>query len=207
MTAPDYHSLVEHYTACFHAHGATPQGVDWPSAQDAQLRHRVMLGVAHALPCSLLDLGCGYGALKEYINARALPVDYRGVDLSAPLLAAARAAHPDTSFELRDVLTDPLPPQSVDYVVMNGVLTEKRALSFEAMEGFAHAIIRAAFSAARVGIAFNVMRAQVDWQRDDLFHLPYDRLAAFLTGEISRHFTLRADYGLYEYTAYVYRTA
>jgi hypothetical protein len=30
-------------------------------------------------------------------------------------------------------------------------------------------------------------------------------LAAFLKRRLSRHFTFRADYGLYEYTTYVYR--
>ena len=58
---------------------------------------------------------------------------------------------------------------------------------------------------ARRGIAFNVMSKHVDWERDDLFHLPFDVLAAFLRAEISRHYQFRADYGLYEYTAYVYR--
>ena len=41
--------------------------------------------------------------------------------------------------------------------------------------------------------------------REDLFHLPMDILASFLAHEISRHFVIRHDYGLYEYTAYVYR--
>jgi hypothetical protein len=51
------------------------------------------------------------------------------------------------------------------------------------------------------------MSHHVDWQRDDLFHLPFDTLAAFLRTEVSRHFLFRADYGLYEYTVYVYREA
>ena len=37
------------------------------------------------------------------------------------------------------------------------------------------------------------------------FHLPFDELAPFLTRELSRNFVLRNDYGLFEYTAYVYR--
>jgi hypothetical protein len=45
----------------------------------------------------------------------------------------------------------------------------------------------------------------VDWERDDLFHLPMDILADFLSREVSRHFAIRADYGLYEYTVHVYR--
>jgi hypothetical protein len=46
---------------------------------------------------------------------------------------------------------------------------------------------------------------QVDWERDDLFHLPVDRLLTFLSREVSRHVVIRHDYGLYEYTAYVYK--
>jgi hypothetical protein len=38
-----------------------------------------------------------------------------------------------------------------------------------------------------------------------LFHLPFDTLASFLTSELTRNFVFRNDYGLYEYTAYVYR--
>ena len=61
------------------------------------------------------------------------------------------------------------------------------------------------FEKARVGIAFNVMSKHVDWERDDLFHLPFDVLAGFLRRELSRHYVFRANYGLYEYTTYVYR--
>ena len=41
-------------------------------------------------------------------------------------------------------------------------------------------------------------------RRDDLFHLPLDLLAEFLDTLLSRHFVIRNDYGLYEYTVYVY---
>jgi SAM-dependent methyltransferase len=205
MSKPAYHTLVDHYTACFKAHGATPKGVDWPKEEDAAIRHGVMLGVRESDPCSVLDLGCGYGALKDYIDQHRLIIDYRGIDLSEPLLAEAKRRHPDTEFELRDILRDPLPEESVDYVVMNGVLTERRELSFDAMEDFARKLIWQAFQACRAGIAFNVMSKHVDYERDDLFHWPFDRAAEFLRAELSPHYSFRADYGLYEYTAYVYR--
>lgn len=205
---PDYHSLVSFYTDCFIRHGTNHKGVDWPKEQDALARHSVMLDLLAAdsgEKPTLLDLGCGYGALKDTMDAKGLHADYRGIELSEPMLQSARKRHPTLSWEVRDVLQQPLPERSVDFVVMNGVLTEKRELSFEAMESFAQAMIRAAFSACRVGIAFNVMSEHVDWKRDDLFHLGFDRLAAFLKSEVSRNFVFRADYGLYEYTTYVYR--
>ena len=60
---------------------------------------------------------------------------------------------------------------------------------------------------ARRGLAFNVISKHVDWERDDLFHLPCDALIAFLKAELSRHCVVRHDYGLFEYTTYVYREA
>jgi hypothetical protein len=65
-------------------------------------------------------------------------------------------------------------------------------------------LVKRVFAQAEIGIAFNVMSKHVDWERDDLFYLPFDQLAAFLRSEISRNFIFRNDYGLYEYTTYVY---
>jgi hypothetical protein len=92
-------------------------------------------------------------------------------------------------------------------VIANGVFTEKRSLPWDDMWDYTREMITALYGLARVGLAFNVMSHHVDWEREDLFHLPYDTLAAFLKARISRHFVFRADYGLYEYTTYVFREA
>jgi hypothetical protein len=92
-----------------------------------------------------------------------------------------------------------------DYVVMNGVFTEKRELTFDEMFDYFKQVMRVVFPKVRQGLAFNVMSKAVDWERDDLFHLPTDLLIAFLVKELSRHFIIRNDYGLYEYTVYLYK--
>ena len=56
-----------------------------------------------------------------------------------------------------------------------------------------------------MGIAFNVMSKDVDWERDDLFHLPLSELSSFLSKNLTRRYIIRNDYGLYEYTTYVYK--
>ena len=55
------------------------------------------------------------------------------------------------------------------------------------------------------GMAFNVMSKAVDWERDDLFHLSTDVLIDFMVKNLSRNFIIRNDYGLYEYTVYLYK--
>ena len=104
-----------------------------------------------------------------------------------------------------DILENPENVPEFDYIVMNGVFTEKRELSYNDMLDYFKKLIRAVFEKAKKGIAFNVMSKHVDWEREDLFHLSFDELGSFLKEEISRNFTIRNDYGLYEYTVYIYK--
>jgi hypothetical protein len=73
------------------------------------------------------------------------------------------------------------------------------------MFAYVRALVGRVWEHTTRGMAFNVMSKHVDWERDDLFHLPFDELAGWLVSEISRNFVIRSDYRLYEYTTYVYR--
>src|SRR5437879_2672015 len=84
--------VERYYTRKFAEHGAAARGVDWNSAESQELRFVQLLRcVASATePYSIIDFGCGYGALAEYLIRRGDPVSYLGVDLSAPMLDYAR---------------------------------------------------------------------------------------------------------------------
>jgi SAM-dependent methyltransferase len=209
LTEPGYREIVAHYEDCLSRHGDTHRGVDWPRAEDAKLRYRVMLGLIPAdspRPARLLDFGCGAGHLLEFIRRRGVAgIAYHGLDLSPRFATLCRTKFPDAPFTCGDLLEDNLELPEFDYVVMNGVFTEKCSLSHHAMWDYMRELLRRIWPFARRGLAFNVMSQQVDWERDDLFHLSCDALLTFLKAELSRHCVIRQDYGLFEYTAYVYR--
>jgi len=201
--------IIRHYEACLETHGATPAGVDWPNADDLAMRFAIMLDLlteAGEQP-ELLDLGCGPGFILDYlaVTGGLGRIRYHGIDLSETMIETARARWPNYEFTCRNIVTDPLPDRSVDVVIMNGLLTERVSLAADDMRELAESIVAAAFRVARFGIAFNVMSAHVDWQRDDLFHWNFDAVAAFLKREVSPHYTFRSDYGLHEYTCFVRR--
>lgn len=226
-----YDALAVYYTQCLKEHGPTAQGVDWPTEEGALIRHRIMANLwsqDYSSPLSILDLGCGYGGFLTYLKNRPLrkpkkskndhekksalspspyALNYTGIDLSPEMITAAQQLHPNHDFRVHDVIHSPLAPNSFDYGVMNGVLTEKRDLSFEDMCLITETLIYSLFKTCRKGIAFNVMNDHVDFKRPHLFYLSFDRLVAFLTEKCSRHITIHADYGLYEYTVYVYHHA
>jgi SAM-dependent methyltransferase len=208
----DYRDIVQHYEQCLALHGDSHLGVDWPKKEDADTRYRVMLEVAKFDPAprvdgspALLDFGCGAGHLLAYMQAGGWGHwSYAGLDLSAQFVGLCRQKFPGVQFYCGDVLQEEMTIPPVDYVVMNGVFTEKRLLTFEQMLHYMQTLLGKVFPMATRGVAFNVMSKQVDWERDDLFHLPIDTLADFLTSQLSRHFIVRNDYGLYEYTVYLY---
>jgi SAM-dependent methyltransferase len=207
---PSYRAIAAHYAACLERHGDSHLGVDWPSAEDARTRYGVMLELIRpgtgARRQRLLDFGCGASHLLEHIRAeRRNDIDYAGLDISEPFVDLSRAKFPDARFWCLDILTDDLLSlPRFDYAVINGVFTEKIGLSYDEMFDFMSRTVARVFSLVEIGLAFNVMSKHVDWERDDLFHVPLDDMAAFLVAEVTRNIVLRADYGLYEYTVYAY---
>lgn len=206
----NYLGIVSHYESCLEKHGDTHLGVDWPKKEDVETRYRVMLDVIKPHPAGktirLLDFGCGASHLYEYVvRQKTTNIEYAGVDLSEKFVQLSKNKFPANAYYCLDVLENDARLPSFDYIVMNGVFTEKRELSFADMLVYFKRIIGKLFLHADAGIAFNVMSKQVEWERDDLFHLPLDTLADFLTKELTRNFVIRNDYGLFEYTTYVYR--
>ena len=209
MPDKKYMKIISHYESCLAEFGDTHRGVDWPDMNDLEIRYRVMLEVLNTQVPSkktLLDFGCGASHLYEYILRNNFPLSvYSGLDISEDFINLASSKYPLVKYYCLDILDTDQSIDHFDYVVMNGVFTEKRSLTFDEMFVYFKKIVSKVFSIADCGIAFNVMSSHVDWERDDLFHLPLDVLSEFLIKHVSRNYVIRNDYGLYEYTVYVYK--
>jgi dTDP-4-amino-4,6-dideoxygalactose transaminase len=191
--------------------GDTAAGAGWPNELDRRIRFDVMLDVLDCPPDSpvtLCDFACGTGELLAHIHRRGLHnITYLGVDRSAKALSYARAKFPEATFLELDVNAPDanLGVIACDYLLANGLFTVKYGMSHEQMWSFVVATIERLWPQVRRGLAFNVMSKVVDWEREDLFHLPMDDAARLLHRLAGRRVRMRADYGLYEYTAYAYR--
>ncbi len=200
-----YAENVRYAEACLEKHGDTHEGMGWTkSPESAVSRQDVMLDVIRdgaTAPICLLDFGCGTSQLLDRIRARGLDrIDYVGLDASERMLDVARRKFPDVQYLTSDQTLD-----EYDYVVASGVFTMRLGLSAAAAWEHARGLTERLFSVTRVGLAANFTSSHVDWERDDLLHVPVDDLLAFATERLTRHVVIRHDYPLYEYTAYVYR--
>lgn len=211
MTSSKYKLIVEHYEKCFDTFGDTHKGVDWPKLEDVEIRYRIMYEVIRFTSFvktrySILDFGCGAGHFLDYLlrNGKLNKFDYSGLDISQKYLALCKQKYPSLEFIFKDIMVEELDRQ-YDFIIMNGVFTEKQQLTYDEMLDYFFTMIKKIFKSADCGISFNVMSKEVDWEREDLFHLPIDTLVKFITKNLSRNFIIRNDYGLYEYTTYIYK--
>lgn len=209
MTSKPYESIISFCESLLAQHGDTPQGVGWFRG-DAATRYRVLLDLIRPSdsPVTLLDFGCGASHLYEYIlRAKRQGIVYSGLELSPRFLEISRRKFPDVPYHSVDLLDPKSPPlPTFDYAILSGIFTYRARLSNEEMFDYLQRLVSRVFERVTVGMAFNLITPQVDWEREDLFHMPVDPLLVFLSRKISRHIVVRHDYGLYEYTVYVYKT-
>lgn len=106
------------------SHGTeAPQALGWRHADSQRLRFEVIAQVADFNGRSVLDLGCGTGDLKAFLDERFRDMRYLGIDQMPEFIEVARArssAQPDTAFALAHFDTAQLP--GADIVVASGAL-------------------------------------------------------------------------------------
>ena len=156
-----YKSIVSFYEECFEQYGDVPRGHHWPNMEDLEKRYDTMLGVIrdNSKKNTILDFGCGSALLYNYIlkNIPNESIIYSGLDLSSKFSDAAKSKFPQIKIYCFDVLQEPEKLENFDYIVMNGVFTERINLTFDEMWDYFKRMIQIVFAKADKGIAFNVM--------------------------------------------------
>ena len=203
-----YHTIYKYYESCLDKHGDNNLGVDWPNKEDVDTRFKIMTDIVinKDINNKILDFGCGCGHLYEYILKNNLNITYSGLDISPKFYELCKTKFPNQKFYNIDILKDYSDSiKNVDYIVINGVFTEKRDLTDEDMWIFMTDSIKKLFQIAKIGIVFNLMTPIVDYKDDKLFYVSFDKLGFYLKENLSRNFIINNNYKLREYSVYVYK--
>lgn len=95
--------------------------------------------------------------------------------------------------------------EKFDYVVCNGILTQKLDSSIFEMDKYAKKIVKKMYELCEIGIAFNLMTTHVNYFASNLFYRNPIELLAWCMTEITPKVRLDHAYPLFEYTIYLYR--
>jgi len=198
--AKERDKLFRHYETRFQEHGYSYKTLGWGSVETQRLRFQVLADIADLSGRSVCDVGCGFGDLNSYLTSRFGDTKYHGVDLSQVLLDEAAMRHPEATFERRDVLANPLQPESFDYVMASGLLNFKQESHFD----YLRKMVEVLYAACSRGLAVNFLSSYVDYELEKDFHFAPEE-AFTMARKLTRWVTLRHNYPLYEFTLYLYR--
>ena len=207
MSADILQDVARYYSSRIREHGATPQGVDWNGSASQELRFAQLLSLVPAPEqqqgFSLIDVGCGYGALLSWLQERGLACDYHGYDLSEQMIEAARQQHPECDSVHFEVARQS--SRQADYAVASGIFNVRQDASRAAWEGYIAEVLRSMDACSRKGFAFNCLTSYSDppFMRDYLYYGDPCFYFDLCKRTYSREVALLHDYGLYEFTLLV----
>jgi SAM-dependent methyltransferase len=206
--APRLLAPIAHYfSRAVERHGATPAGVLWRDDAGQRLRFAQLGGIFDEADrrggVTINDLGCGYGALFEFLAERPEMADgrYVGYDVCADMLAHAkrRITDPRTSFveSLRAT-------QSADYALISGTYNLKLDVRDAEWEDYVRKSLMDTWAVSLKGLAFNMLG--FDRSRPpqkSLYYADPMRFYDFCQRNLSSDVTLVHDYPLAEWTLWV----
>lgn len=196
--------VARYYDGKIVTHGATPQGVDWNAEAGQVLRFAQL---ARVLPAegafSLADIGCGYGALFDYLAPVYPQLIYLGVDVSAAMIETARQRH--QSQDNARYRQDSRVGEVVDFSVASGIFNVRQAIEETDWLHYIHATLDDMASTSRRGFAFNCLTvySDADRMRPVLYYADPCALFDRCKRRYSKQVALLHDYGLYEFTILV----
>lgn len=203
MTNKIIKGVKEYYTEKIKNNGVGAKGVDWNSKESQYLRFEQLCNVINKDQFSIIDYGCGYGELINYIDAKYSKYDYFGFDISDEMLAEAQKlfqANSNVKFSSQ------LNENKTDYVIASGLFNVKLNLATNE-EWLAYIIetLNNMNSLSVNGFSFNALTkySDNDYMKDYLYYSDPLFLFDYCKRNFSKNIALLHDYDLYEFTIIV----
>lgn len=185
-------------------YGATPQGADWNSIAAQYTRFdQLVKGCDLSQKFSIIDYGCAYGALIDYLLMRGCKFDYTGFDIVEDMVTQAGHIHQDKPFCTFTHQVEQL--TQADYVVESGIFNIRLDYDEAAWRDYVIETLDRMNSLSGKCFAFNMLTSYSDpeymkphlYYADPRFYFDYCKL------HYSKNVALLHDYNLYDFTILV----
>lgn len=199
--------LADYFTDKLEQFGATAKGVDYNGETAQQIRFAELVRIIKnpTENFSIIDYGCGYGAMFDFLQARYSQFDYYGVDLIEKMVLAGRETH--KAFSNAHFTTDEKEVPAADYLVAAGIFNIKLDAAYDEWQDFVCSTLIRMNQLCTKGFAFNMLTKYSDQdrmaQRTDLYYGDPVFFFDFCKKNFSRNVALLHDYGLYDFTILV----
>lgn len=201
-------AIEQYYSKKILTYGATPLGVDWSCVPTQELRFVQLLKLCRFdAPVRINDLGCGYGALLDFLGRRhrSKIIDYLGLDISAPMIALAQkrfGSRTNSAFEI--ARSD---YRTADYCLASGIFNVKLNTPVSAWEQLIAQTLNDMHTKSSRGFAANFLAPMPTGAPhiEELYRVPSDVWQRYCEQTLNADVELIANYGMREYTLLVHK--
>lgn len=190
-----YQAVAPLYTKALGTYGDDLRSVFTPKGRQALRYGHMLRGLRFD---SILDVGCGTGLLKEYLDRSGLGhVRYTGVDIVEGMVELCRRKFPDGTFE--HVQRADEVAGRYDVVLLAGTFNiVPDGFTRERYRDLVYATLERLFAKTAGCLVFDFMNTLVDFRQDAAFHLSHAEAVEFTATRLSRRFELIQSYMPYE---------
>ena len=199
MKNEDKDAIIQLYESRLKEIGENIKTLGWKDKEQQELRFSILVDIGDLRGSKILYVGCGFGDLYDYLIRKGTNVRYTGFDISSGMIEVAKKRHPDLTFEVRDILIDDIDDR-FDFIFASGILNKHISDNMT----YAREIIKKMFDLCSIGTAINMTTDYVDYKEDYLYYYSPEKIFKYCK-TLSRYVTLRHDYPLYEFTAYIFK--
>jgi SAM-dependent methyltransferase len=192
-----------YYSEKITAHGATPKGVDWNGEESQFLRFQILCEVIRgAEDFSILDYGCGFGSLYQFLEKTNRKFDFFGFDVSQNMIDAAQASFADRKNAEWSIA---LPEKKFDFTIASGIFNVRLDTPPEEWMKYIFETLNTFDKISTKGFSFNVLTkySDAEYMKDYLYYADPVVLFDYCKKNFSRNVALLHDYELYEFTIVV----
>lgn len=197
-------AIEQYYKEKIQRFGPVPQGVDWNGNESQIIRFDQLTKIINekSADFSLLDYGCGYGALLDYLIDHRTNVRYTGYDISIDMIEAARALHNKKTAQWASGTSDLI---RYDYVIASGIFNVKEGVNNDAWEAYMKETLSEMNDLSIKGFAFNILTEYSDPEKmkNYLYYGSPAKLFDYCKATFTKSVALLHDYPLYEFTILV----
>lgn len=200
---PNLDQVKAYFDKRIQEHGASARGADWNGETSQNARFDQILKVIEVPAFSLLDFGCGYGGLADYLAEKGFDCDYYGFDILESAVETARQYHAGKVH--RTFFSDKTQLPACDYTVASGTFNFRGDQSFEAWTELVVAELTFFNQISRKGFSSNFLTkySDADRMRPDLYYADPLFLFDYCKRNFSKNVALLHDYRLYDFTLIV----
>jgi len=197
-------AVNHYYSEKIKQYGITPKGVDWNSVESQELRFKQLSKVIEEKNnFSVLDFGCGYGALVDYFTKNKNNFSYTGFDISAEMIGVAKKNHAD--FENTFWETELHENKTFDYTIASGIFNVRLETSDAEWKTYIKQTLAGIDYCSQKGFSFNMLTSYSDkeFMKAYLYYADPGYFFDYCKKHFSKYVTLLHDYPLYEFTIIV----